>query len=74
VRVGRPAGPRKEHLKACVQNLTVKVSQAEALKGVMQQPLEPRQKLKAVRDLLTPEQRQELRICLHQPVSPQSAP
>jgi hypothetical protein len=60
---------RKEHLKYCVSQLTVKVGQLEAIKGVMQQEnLEPVQKLKQVRQILTPQQREELRACMQKPM------
>lgn len=60
---------RKEHLKYCVSQLTVKVGQLEAIKGVMQQEnLEPVQKLERVRQVLTPQQREELRACMQKPM------
>lgn len=65
--------PRREQLKACMQNLTIKVSQAEQLQRVMQQTLEPRQKLRAVGELLTPQQREELRTCMRQSMPTTSA-
>lgn len=59
--------PRKEHLQQCVNQLSVQVSQAPALRGVMQdQSLDRRQKAQALRQILTPQQQQQLRACLQQ--------
>ncbi|MBV8883406.1 MAG: hypothetical protein JO235_05320 [Chroococcidiopsidaceae cyanobacterium CP_BM_RX_35] len=62
----------KEHLKYCVGKLTVQVNQARAIKGVMQQPnLTQEQKLQQVGDRLTPQQKQQLRACMQQPIPSQ---
>lgn len=66
---------RKEHLEYCVNNLTVKVGQLEAIKAVKQQPnLTPLQKLNQISQILTPEQKQQLETCMQQPMPPQPAP
>ncbi len=59
--------PAKEHLEYCVSQLTVKVAQAQAIKGVMQQQnLSKVQKLEQVGKILTPEQKQQLKTCMEQ--------
>lgn len=65
---------RKEHLEYCVDELTVKVGEVEAIKGVMQQNLLPVQKLEEVSQILTPQQKQQLRACMQQPMPPQPKP
>lgn len=66
---------RKEHLEYCVNNLTVKVGQLEAIKAVKQQPnLTPLQKLNQISQILTPAQQQQLQTCMQQPMPPQSTP
>ncbi|MFN5192999.1 MAG: hypothetical protein ACK5E6_01040 [Cyanobacteriota bacterium] len=61
------ADARKEQLQRCVNQLNVQVSQAPALKGVMQdQSMERRQKLQALRQILTPQQQDQLRTCMRQ--------
>ena len=63
---------RKEHLEYCVNNLTVKVGQLEAIKAVKQQPnLTPLQKLNQISQILTPQQKQQLETCMQQPMPPQ---
>jgi len=66
---------RKEHLEYCVSQLTVKVGEVEAIKGVMDQPnLLPVEKLEQVSQILTPQQKQQLRACMEQPIPPQARP
>jgi Spy/CpxP family protein refolding chaperone len=66
---------RKEHLKYCVSQLTAQVAQLEAIQGVMKnENLLPVQKLEAVNQILTPQQKQQLRACMQQPMPPQAPP
>jgi Spy/CpxP family protein refolding chaperone len=64
---GAPTDARKEHLKMCVNQLSVQVSQAPALQGVMKdESMDRRQKVQALRQILTPQQQEQLRTCLQQ--------
>lgn len=64
---------RKEHLKYCVSQLTAQVAQLEAIQGVMKnENMLPVQKLEAVSQILTPQQKQQLRACMQQPMPPQT--
>lgn len=66
---------RKEHLEYCINNLTVKVGQLEAINAVKKQPdLPPAQKLEQISQILTPEQKQQLRACMQQPMPSQAPP
>jgi hypothetical protein len=66
---------RKEHLEYCINNLTVKVGQLEAIGAVKKQPnLTPVQKLEQINQILTPDQKQQLRACMQQPMPPQPSP
>ncbi|MBR8831972.1 MAG: hypothetical protein N5P05_001718 [Chroococcopsis gigantea SAG 12.99] len=64
--------PTKEHFENCVGQMTVQVAQAQAIKGVMQQPnLTQLQKLEQIGKILTPAQKQELKTCMEQPMPAQ---
>lgn len=63
---------RKEHLEYCIKQLPVEVGQLEAIESVMKQEnFTPVQKLEAVGQILTPQQKQQLRQCMQQPMPPQ---
>lgn len=67
--------PRKEHLQYCVQQLPMTVGQLEAIKSVMQQEnLTTVQKVESVSQILTPQQKQQLRQCMQQPMPQQQQP
>ncbi|GFE68544.1 hypothetical protein [Chroococcus sp. FPU101] len=66
---------RKEHLEYCIKQLTVQVGQLEAIEGVKKQTnLTPMQKLEAINQILSPQQKQQLRQCMQQPMPPQQQP
>lgn len=65
----QPLNLRKEQLEFCVQQLTVTIGQVEAIKGVMQQEnLTPLNKLEALGQILSPQQKEQLEMCMLQPM------
>jgi hypothetical protein len=56
---------RKAQLKDCVQELSLQPSQMEALLGMQQQTnLTPEQKRNSIFQILTPQQKEQLRECM----------
>lgn len=65
----QPLNLRKEQLEFCVQQLTVTIGQVEAIKGAMQQEnLTPLNKLEALGQILSPQQKEQLEMCILQPM------
>lgn len=66
-----PANPRKEHIQYCVNKLPVQLAQVKQIKGVMdQENLTGLKKLEALGQILTPDQKKQLKQCMQQPMPP----